>query len=480
MKPNEQNLERLLKKWIKQQAVPAAELLFHWRGLGKRGDRIVINTLNRQNGWESFLIWSESESDIRKQLEEMSNSAGISEAGVLGLKSAGLISDGAESPRSKSLWLLQTVRKGASDDWDAAAALLLQNEDFFEGTLSLLELEESVEIALFLSKVLEFRPSRTQDQAIRKTLYRLRQKGIQAPEQEQQRPILVEQERSEIFLFAENRLPLWQPFFYYRSGGARGDWFFAEINEGKVFEIVQQQRDIRMNQKAMQRIADNYAGEFQNGTGVKMTFQPTPANHARYFLDQSFAFLRGADDFQTYIGKTAGEDPFTESETRAECSATDAAALLVHEYFQLWMIDEEFLDSVFKRLNQIEQGPIILPEQQRRQQKAEAMDQSLKEYFSGERRLVWALALKKAAYFLKNTDSEIASLSLGFSRQLSAGAREVQREPFLNILTERSLEFRRKQIERQEQEQKGSSLIVTPQEFEKIASSQTQSRRGKR
>jgi hypothetical protein len=479
MKPNEQNLERLLKKWIKQQGISAAELLFHWRGLGKRGDRIVINTLNKQNGWEAFLLWSESEPDVRKQLQQLSDRAGISESGLLGLKSAGLVSDTPESARSKSLWVLQTVRSGVSDDWHAAMQLLFEEEDFFEGTLSLLELEESVEVAHFLSKLLEARPTRAQDQGIRKTLYRLRQKGIEAPAQEE-RPIAVEASRTEILLFAENRLPLWQPFFYYRSAGARGDWFFAEINEGKIFEIIQQQRDIRMNQKGMQRIADNYAGEFQKGTGVLMTFIPIPIVHGRYFLDQSFSLLRGAENFRNYLGEAPAEDPTAEWETKSNLSSIDAAGLLSHDYFQLWMMEDDFVDSLFDRLNQIEQGPIILPEQQRRQQKTEAMEQSLKEYFSLEKRQVWALALKKASYFLKSSYSDSATLSLGFSRQLSNPDVNIETDPFIHVLVQRSLEVRQKQMERKEEEQKRSSLIISPKEFEKSLNADTQTRRGKK
>ena len=480
MKPNEQTLERILKKWIKQQEVSAVDLLFHWRGLDRRGDRIVISTLNRQNGWESFLLRSESEPDIRKQMEQMSGRAGISEAGVLALKSAGIIFDNAESDRSKSLWILQTVRRGFSEDWKTAAAMLIEDEDFLEGTLSLLEMEESIETARFLSGLLEDIPSRSHDQAIRKILYKFRQKGIEVPSVQEPPPIVAEPQRPEIFLFAENRLPLWQPFFYYRSAGARGDWFFAEINEGKLFEIIQQQRDIRINQKGMQRIADNYAGEFQKGTGVKLAFVSFPSMQGRYFLEQSFKVLRGADDFRKYLGEAPVEDPTEAWETRSNLSITDAATLLSHEYFQLWLMEEEFLAPVFERLNQIEQGPIILPEQQRRQQKAEAMDHLLTDYFTGEKRDVWALALKKAAFFLKNTDPEIASLAIGFSRQISDQERSVEKDPFINILIERSLEVRQKQVDRHKQEEKQSSLIITPQEFEKSLNAESQSRRGKK
>jgi hypothetical protein len=107
---------------------------------------------------------------------------------------------------------------------------------------------------------------------------------------------------------------------------------------------------------------------------------------------------------------------------------------------------------------QIEEGPIILPEQQRHQQKAEIMDRAASEYFSPEKRPVWSLALQKAAYFLKEKDSEIAAMAFGFSQKL---------DPFAVFLLERSLEIRKAQIERKEKEEKRASLIMSPQEFQR-------------
>ncbi len=477
MKPNEQNLERLLKKLIKQQPVSSADLLFHWQGLGDRGDRVVISTLNKQNGWEYFVLWGESEPEIKRKLKQISDHAGISEGAVLALKSSGLISADTESPRSQALWILQTVRKGLSEDWDRAISLLFQSQGFFEGTLSLLDLEESPQTALFLTKLLDARPSREQDQAIRKALYRFRQKGIEAPVREKMVVRAEMSQRAEIFLFAENRLPLWQPFFYYRSTGARGDWFFAEINEGKGFEIIQQQRDIRMNQKAMHRIADNYAGEFQKSTGVPMTFTSMPPSHARYFLEKSFQRLRGSEDFRKYMGEARKEDPSSGLNARTNLVSTDAVLLLNHNYFQLWLVEDDFLDGVFKRLEQIEEGPIILPEQQRRHQRSEALDQALHEYFSDDKRSCWALALEKASYFLKNSDPETASIAYGFSKQLSDLDSNIQSGAFANVLLERSLEIRKEQMARQKKEEKRSSLIVTPQEFERNLNAKTPRRK---
>jgi hypothetical protein len=467
MTPNEKNLEKLVKKIVKQQPVNVADLFFHWGGLSGRGDRIVINTLNRHNGWEAFLMWSESEAEARTKLQRIADLAGISEAGVLALKSARLASAGEETERSQSLRVLQTVRGGKKENWGEAAQRILKEEDFFEGTLSLLETEETIPTAEFLTFLLQSHLTHEQDKAIRKTLYRFRQKGIVMPAEQKGIEFTSETERTEIFLLAENRLPLWQPFFYYSGKGARGDWFFAEINEGKSFEIVQQQRNVRMNQKDMTRIAKNYAAHFEQGTGVKMAFLSMPPAHARYFVETSFDFLSGAEEFRRYIGVTEKENPFVEMDISGNVLQADAISLLNQEFFILWMVEEDFLARLFDRIKQIEEGPIILPEQQRRHQKSEVMEQAIEEYFSPEKRKIWALALEKAAYSLKNSDSDSTKSALGFAKMLSDAEKNISLIPFATVLFERSMEIHEKQLSKQKSEEKKTSLIMSPQEFER-------------
>ena len=465
MKPSEQNLERLLKKLIKQQPVSASEVLLHWTGLGQIGDRTLINTLNKQNGWEPFVLWSESEPEVRQKLHSISERPGISEAGLLVLKASGLSAGDTESPRSQSLWILQTVRGGDSKDWVRAFELMLQNEDFFNSTLGLLELEESAQTAHFFAKLLEQNLSREQDQAVRRTLYRLRQKGIEPPPVQKQPAVIVtEAQRPEIFLFAQNRMPLWQPFFYYRSTGPRGDWFFAEIAEGKTFEIIQQQRDIRLNQKRMEQIANNYAAEFRTGTGVDMPFRLVPAPHARYFLTRSFELVSGSEDFQKYMGEASIQNPFPDR--GGLDSPADASMFMNHPYFQLWFAEEEFTDRLFQQLKEIDNAPILLPEHQTHQRKSETTNQSIQDYFSNKNRFVWRNALERAAYYLAG-EPEISAVALGFADQLTSENFDPVANLFVKSLVERSLQVRTERMAREEQEQKKSSLIMSPQEFER-------------
>lgn len=467
IKPKEQNLERLLRKLIKQQPVSASDLLAHWQGLGAAGDRVFISTLNKQNGWEPFVLWSESEPQVREKLKAIADRPGISESGLLVLKASRLVASEGETPRSQSLWILQTVRNGESQDWPRATEWMLQDEDFFYATLALLELEESQQTAHFFSRLLEQKLSREQDQAIRRSLYRFRLKGFEPPQQESTTPVAVEPKRTEIFLFAQNRLPLWQPFFYYRSTGSRGDWFFAEITEGTGFEIVQQQRDIRMNEKRMQQIADHYAAEFGKGTGVKMPFVRIPPVHARFFLSRSFDLITGSEDFQKYLGTGATENPFEEWTVQKETAESDALMLLNHDYFQLWVAEDSFLDRLFEQLREVEQAPIILPEHQTRQRIAEVMKEMVQEYFSGTRRSAWRLALERASYFLRESEPDLAPRVFGFASQFSQEGFDPAENAFARALLDRSLKIQKERKAREEQEQKRSSLIMTPQEFER-------------
>jgi hypothetical protein len=222
-----------------------------------------------------------------------------------------------------------------------------------------------------------------------------------------------------------------------------------------------------MNQRDMMRIANNYAAHFEQGTGVKILFLNMPSAHARYFVETSFDFLQGAEEFRRYMGIAEKQNPFSDWNVRENLLQADADSLLNKEFFILWMVEDDFLARLFDRLKQIEEGPIILPEQQRRQQRLEIMDQALEEYFSSEKRMVWSLALEKAAYALKNSDSDSANLALGFARMLSDPEKNISAVPFASGLLERSLEIHEKQMAKQKSEEKKTSLIMSPQEFER-------------
>jgi hypothetical protein len=234
-----------------------------------------------------------------------------------------------------------------------------------------------------------------------------------------------------------------------------------------------------MNQKSMQRVSENYSRDFKKETGVNMPFVPVPAPHAHYFLQKSFALLKGSEDFHQYIGEPRIEDPTASWQPKENPSSVDAAILLSHEYFVLWIAGSEFLDALFQRVEEIESGTIVLPEQQQREQKGQAMNQLVQEYFSGPNLNAWGLALEKAAYFLGNVDAEIAAIAYGFS-QLSDPGYPAQDHPFIQQLLNRSMELRSRQIAREEEEEEKASLIMSPQEFERSLNTARRSHREKK
>jgi hypothetical protein len=170
MKASDKEFGKIVKRIVRQEHISGGEVLRRWDALQDRGDRIVIETLNRLNGWEAFVLWSESELDIREKLHRLMDRAGISEAGVLALRSAGFLSDEGDTDRSRSLRILQNVRQGQNENWDPAAESMLKGSDLFEGTLQLLELEESPESALFLTQLLKKGITQEQERMVRKTL----------------------------------------------------------------------------------------------------------------------------------------------------------------------------------------------------------------------------------------------------------------------------------------------------------------------
>ncbi len=468
MKADTKTLEKLLKKILRQERVDSAGLLDQWLGLGLPGTRVVIDTLNRRKGWENFLLWAESEPSIYESLVDLADRAGVSESGMLALKAAGIAGKEGETPRSQSLWVLQTVRSGAREDWPRAFELIRDDQDLLEGSVSLLEMEETPEVADFLTALLNVRLPGHQDQLIRKALYRLKQKGIQTRETPRVIPFSLLRERKEIFYYSQNISPFWNTLLYLRGTfGGYGELFVIEFEEGSHFKIVDQKGDVPVNQKVVQLMASALEDEMKK-SGAPVRFVRISPPHARYFLQKSFELLpqEAVQGFRRYMGEGESQYPLADMNPAELLDDYAAEELFDSEDFYLWVLPKEQVQEVFQRLKDAENPVIILPDHQLEIKKKEVMSHELQRLFDERTRRIWALALEKAAFFLKESDAEHAGIAVGFARLLLDLTVAPEAIPFIWSLLEISLRIYSAEKEEQEEQNK-SSLIMTPDEFER-------------
>lgn len=473
MKPSESNLERLIKKVGKGQEAPVADLLFHWSGLGKQGDALAIRLLNRQNGWESITQLAQQQPELRGKLASVADMAGVTAEAARILEQGGVAVTAGDCRRTRALWIEQAVREGRVADWDRARHMLLHDADLMAGILPLLETGAAPDqAARFITTVLAEKLPLEQDQSLRRVLYHLRQRGVVV---EQHREALMRLDK-EMFAYGENRVPMWQPGLYFRAHSAftsSGDLYALSLYEGKSFEASDQKRDLHLDRDGFRHLAEQYSHHIQSEMGLSVPFHFLSPGTGRYFLQKTGTLLRetpAADrihEFFKFMGEGDAEDPLAALHAHEPQPLALASNVLTDPFFFHWMLDSEDIREYLAELEQMQNGPIILPESQLREKSRQAAHQALARSFTAPARMLWSFAFEKAAFFLGGAAQPKAVSAFALSRGLADLTISVDDLYVATWLFERAVAREAEAKKKEQQEEHRGSLIMTPGEFQK-------------
>jgi hypothetical protein len=467
MKPNAKNFERLLRRISKGEEVTEQDLLIQWQGLGKAGDRLLVGYLNRIGGWNSFLKWTPEKASIKSALSDLAAIPGISDVVLQSMQSSGISIPESNDARRQAIWISEAAEKGSEEDWNRARQLLRTDPELVEDVLLLLEGSQNISVWRFLKSLSDEPEMRSHDHQIRKAMYRIKQK---LPEQ--QDSVRLNVTEREIFSFAQNRLPLSQLILYFRPHSAyspKGDLYFLSILEGQSFDFSQRGHDVEIDVPKLHRIGAEYSERLKGEYRIETEFHPILPAHARYFLQKSARLVEGKPasarltEFLRFIGIEPAKDPLTGTK-KVEIGVNE---IFRHPYFSNWMIPLDSLGDFFSKLQSLKEGPIILPESQLKQREHTEKLDTLRSYFASENRAAWSLAFEKAAFFLQQQDPHIAAGSLAVADQLKDENLEPENIPAIPVLLERTLHFHQEQERLRLQEDKRTSLIMSPEEFER-------------
>jgi hypothetical protein len=473
MKPSEKRLERLVKQMVRGQETPVPELLSHWEGLGSAGDRVILRVLNRQNAWEPFLSRVMVFPELKSAVERLADASGVPTSADDLLSRYGLSSSEADSPKCKAQWIAQAVGAERRNDWGRARTMMLRDTEILDGVLMLLEELPDAAVAAFLMELPEEDLSRSQRHAVRKLLYRLRQKGVDITDG---RPGMSE---PELFAFTENRLPLWQMAFYFRTHspyGSSGDLYILRYMEGQDFEQPDQERDVSLDRAAMGDVAADYSRRLQEQIGIQIPFRHVSPTDARHWLRRTLTTLEGNEAararisaFLRFVGGPAGQEPevaeSSNSNTLVYPGPDRTAVLLQAPYFRLWFLDAEKLQGFFEEVRKMQEGPIVLTEYQQRERRTAAGLEALRGYFDRHNRMLWALAFDKAAFFLEEENPDSARDCRAIARAFTDTSRDIESIPAAALLFDRTATVVDQQNKAKEKEEKRGSLIISPEEF---------------
>jgi hypothetical protein len=342
---------------------------------------------------------------------------------------------------------------------------MMEDPDLLEGSLAMLESLKDVTAATFIDSLLKLKLSGSANQLVRKSLYHLKLQGITPPVEE---PIRPKAEKEFLYL-GENRIALWQPvmlFRYVSSISDVSDLYMIRILEGRDVSSISQQRGLRMERASLVKLAHDYTLHLQQEIGVRIPFCPVPVSRGLYFLQKSMDLLKD----QEHIGRLKefvhliGNEPSDPEELADEQNTLNPVSVLDAEYFQQWSFDPGEFKEHLEELEKLQEGPIILTDQQVQEMSQGATTAALTRHLEGPAAAIWSLAFEKAAYFLKESDPENSKkakrLASSFLEASNPDRLEASR-----ILIGRMIALIRQKKQAEKEEEKKSSVIVSPEEF---------------
>lgn len=462
----ERELEKALKRLLKGEGVLGSDVSARWKELGSAGSRLVVALLNRASGWAALAKVAAAAPETREMLEALSLYPGISAEGLGVLEALGIAAPPADAPSRRALWIAELASQDVTDDLPRAHDMILANREMLEGTLALIEAQPSEKKAIFLHLLSLRGLSEEQDQLVRKSLYRLKQRGFNYDHRD---PFVAAQ--TEWWALSENRDPHIQfglCFRFHSAFSSTGDLYTIRVWEGKEVFPLSQERNLEMSPKKFEDLFTAYSRHLEEQMRLELPMHSVPREHAVFFMRKSLSVLpEGANakpllDLLHFLRAGEGEDPFA---GKSPTSEGLTASLLDHSYFVRWIIDPEDLQEYFQEEKKLEEGPIILVGAPQMEQKRAAAEGGFKKYFDERRRRLWGFFFEKAAYYLQNSEPDTAASALKWSRAFEDLSTPMDQLDAARILFERTVQLHKKMEEQRRKEESETSLIMTPEQF---------------
>ena len=316
-------------------------------------------------------------------------------------------------------------------------------------------------------------PSKNIGKEIRKSLFRLKSKGMPVPELEDPSPGIF-------------RLPQAASSQGYISavdaGGARMVWIGRPQPPQGMAIVSSAIRDTEgiLNFNAFESSRRKFQ-EF-----MEQTRQDFPWDIVEADPDYGAALIQEAHEIQIKQGKTPNPeylklrgllDPIpslpirpliyrylNEEEIKDRPDLLDRSPpLFQNPPFELWYLEKEEVAKCLGLLEDAAHSRIILAPHQQEGRFFEIYRQTVRELFDEKRRLLFRRRLEEMAYVLwKKGDEAGAKISVAAGLGLAAEDKLLSPHPFLTELVKRTVLALREEDQREKQKEKGGGLILQP------------------
>lgn len=324
---------------------------------------------------------------------------------------------------------------------------------------------------------------------IRRSLYKLSQKGIATKKAEQapSPPIFAPVEPEGYLSPIDGRGDRLLWLVKAKAGGGL-HYLSAVVNEPeglRYFDFAE------INRKKLRQMRQDFS------TRMEMMLVEAPWRYCDAVMYEGYERAKGKGEkeadsylaFRTHLLSAPTQPVAVPLPASLEIAAIAAdetflqtsAPLLQEPELQLWMLDHERAHHYTDKISQVQESPLILNRLQQQDRLQTVIDGAVIEIFAGESGAAYARRLEETAFYLAATGREEAakravavSLALKHSTQGGKGI------PFCEELVRQSIAMHYHEEKQHEQEESRGSLIMKPAEFAARVQASRGQRRGVR
>jgi hypothetical protein len=296
-------------------------------------------------------------------------------------------------------------------------------------------------------------PQKNVQKAIKKTIFKLKQKGITHPD--------LEPEKSPHFFAKSTEVDDPSAFLGPIDGsGSRGVLLMipqiptgVDVGMGAVSDELGFIQFFvgRYSKKQLKEIEQIFFSSFDKAI-------QTPISHAATLLERAYGKSEGGLnessrgylqlrpwilDNVSLLEQSAIYDLIpSDSISEGSLTSSQVEKLLAHELMNTWIIDPDEIKPLLEEIQKVKESRILVSDAQKTEHITEAKRKATREIFSEDKQLLMKWRLEEMAYFFsKLGHEEMARLSLTAAQSLDEKDSALLVNPFLEAIMERSLAF---------------------------------------
>ena len=348
--------------------------------------------------------------------------------------------------------LLQRLLEDLKTTDPASLAERIQSHHIAEALAENLPLEEP-KTPEILSEIRKTFPQKTVQKALRRAVFRLKQRGITLPDSEPDEApaFAVAKEEPSAYVGPIDGSGS-RPLLIVLPRGASGvDLAMGAVSDEQGFiEFIYG----RYSKKRVNEVKELFFSKVPH-------MVETTLSHAARVLEHAYRKEEGKPGPATgeylrlrpwLIGNVEIRDRLVvadhiplDSVTADMLTPTQIEKLLQHKLMISWVLDPEKLSPLSEAIASAQESPILISEGQRREHMSKIKEEGIIKLFGEKERMVFRMRLEEMAYvFFKMGEETLARLCLAAALSLEEKAPLLKANPFLNALVDRSLGQSRK------------------------------------